>query len=198
MTIVRLSHLPSTRQIGASGNDAIVYDDQQVAIAATIFPGGSDPVWRTYNLGIGGGVAYSVLGFAVGEYLDFWVQTSHSMRLSTALDFHIHFTVPSDSASDRFKFQLDVAAASIGGTFAAPSGTPYSAEHILAGTEASQQNMLEIADIPAVNTTVSTLYACRLTRIAASASEYAPEVYLIAADCHYQRDTVGSLQEDSK
>jgi len=31
--------------------------------------------------GIRGGVAFAVLGFGVNEYLDFYVQTSHSSEL---------------------------------------------------------------------------------------------------------------------
>lgn len=114
------------------------------------------------------------------------------------MDFHIHYTLPSDSAADRIKFQLDVAAAGANEDFAVPAGSPYSAEYVLVGNESARHNKFEVASIPAVNTTVSTIYACRLTRVAAAADDYASEVYLIFADCHYQKDTVGSIQEFSK
>lgn len=187
-----------TSQVGYSGATPVVYDDMQTNIGRVIRPGGDDPTWRTYNLGIGGGVAYSVLGFALNDYVDFWVQTSHKMKLSTTLNFHLHYILPSDSAADRFKFQLDVAAGVGNGSFAAVAGSPFTSEVILDGTESTKNNIVGIVDIPAVNTTVSTVYAMQLTRIAASASEFAPEVYLLYTDCHYQIDTVGSLQEATK
>ena len=50
----------------------------------------------------------------------------------------------------------------------------------------------------AVNTGVSTVYKCRLTRIDGTATEYASEVYLEFVDCHYQKDTLGSRIERLK
>lgn len=80
------------------------WDDMQVTISAARVPASSAPQWTTYNFGIGGGVAFAVLGFGVNEYLDFYVQTSHSMELNSILDNHIHWTVPSNSAGAKFKF----------------------------------------------------------------------------------------------
>jgi len=85
----------------------------QVTISAARVPASSAPQWTTYNFGIRGGVAFAVLGFGVNEYLDFYVQTSHSMELNSILDNHIHWTVPSNSAGAKFKFQLDVIAAGV-------------------------------------------------------------------------------------
>jgi hypothetical protein len=56
----------------------------------------------------------------------------------------------------------------------------------------------DIADIPASNTTVSTIYKCKFTRIAASQDEYAGEVYIEFTDSHYQKNTMGSRQESAK
>ena len=185
-------------KIGFSGSDAVVYDDIQAGASRLTRPGGSDPTWRTYNLGIGGGVAYSVLGFALNQYGDIWIQTPHAMKLNTVLDNHLHWIIPSESIGDKIKFEIAVAAAGIGDTFAAPAGSPYSAEVTLVGGEASKHSVLDIGDIPAVNTTVSTAYAIQLKRIAASSNDYAPEVYMIFNDSHAQLDTPGSIAEGSK
>jgi hypothetical protein len=195
---VRQSSRTLTRQIGFSGSDSVVYEDLQTGGDRLFRPGGDDPTWRTFNYGIGAGVAFSALGFALNDYAEFFVQTTHAMKLNTVLDIHIHYTLPSDSATDRIKFQADVIAAGIGSDYAVPSGSPFSAEAVLDGTEAGKHNMLEIADVPASNTTVSSIYIIRLTRIAASAADYAPEVYVNFVDCHYQKDTVGSLSEGTK
>ena len=42
--------------------------------------------------------------------------------------------------------------------------------------------------VPSSNTTVSTLYLIRLTRIAASADEYTGDVIVLFADGHFQQD----------
>ena len=124
------------------------YDDMQVEISLAKVPASSAPTWTTYNFGIGGGVAFAVLGFTVGDYLDFYIQTSHSMELNSVLDNHIHWTVPTAVKANRFKFQLDVIAAGVNVAFAAPAGSPYSAEHILSGGEVGVHNLLELAAIP--------------------------------------------------
>ena len=120
------------------------------------------------------------------------------MALSSVIDNHIHFCTPTDGTGDRFKFQLDVIAAPIDGTWAVPTGSPFSAEHTIAADYSTLHKLFDIADIPAVNTTVSTMYKCKLTRIAADADEYAGEVYVDFFDGHYQRDTNGSETQSTK
>lgn len=58
--------------------------------------------------------------------------------------------------------------------------------------------LLEVANIPGVNTTVSSIYICRLTRIAASSAEYPDLVYVLFNDSHYIRDDTGSITEYQK
>ena len=110
----------------------------------------------------------------------------------------IHWTIPSDSVDDRIKFQLDVIAAGIGEAYAAPVGSPFSAEYTLIANESGYHRLLDIAAVPAVNTTISTVYQCRLTRVAASVDDYANEVYVDFDDSHVSINTMGSRQEDAK
>lgn len=174
------------------------WDDMQVTISLARVPAVNAPNWTTFDFGIGGGVAFAVLGFGVNEYLDFYIQTSHSMELNSVLDNHIHWTVPSNDAGKKFKFQLAVVAAGVNAAFAAPAGSPYSAEVTLGAAEAGYHRLLELADIPASNTTVSSIYVCRLKRIAASSAEYGSDVYILFDDSHYLKDSVGSLTEYTK
>ena len=178
-------------------NDAIVYDDIQVFVSLGRVPAANAPTWTTWDFGLGG-MAFPVLGFGLNDYLDLYVQTSHSMKLNTLLENHIHWTIPSDSATDKIKFQIEVISGAIGEDFAVPTGSPYSAEYTLDGTESAKHNYLDIGDIAAINSTVSSLYLIRLKRIAASASDYANDVYVLYSDCHYQKDTVGCRQGDTK
>ena len=180
------------------GNQEYVYDDLQVSISNVKLPASNDPDWVDWDHGVAAGVTYPVLGFALNEYIYFEVQTSHQMRLNSILDVHCHYSVPSDGTGDRFKFQLDVVAAGIGEAWAVPTGSPFTAEKSMTTDESDTHKLLELADIPAVNTTVSTIYKCKLTRIAATQDEYAGDVYISYIDCHYQKDSAGSYQEGSK
>lgn len=182
----------------ANQNNAIVFDDLQVSISNVRIPAASNPAWRDYDHGIGGGVSFPVLGFDVNEHIFFDVQSTHSMKLETILDSHIHYTTPDDGTGKKFKFQLDVIAAPINGTWAVPTGSPFTKEVSMSADLSTLHKIEDIADIPAVNTTVSTLYKCKLTRIAASGDEYGSEVYVEFTDCHYQKDTAGSKTENSK
>jgi len=187
----------NTREVGSSGGP-VVWDDLQVALSSAKVPASSAPTWRVHDFGIGGGVAFSVLGFAVGDYIDFYIQTSHSQKLNTILEDHLHGTIPTDDSGKKIRWQLDVIAAGIGETWAVTSGSPYTAEMTLTGAEAGKHNYFDIAEIAAANTTVSSVYLCRLTRIAASSDEYGSEVYLVYNDAHFMKDTIGSLSETSK
>jgi len=178
--------------------DGTVFEDLQVGISNIKKPAAGDPADRLYAHGIGGGVTFPVLGFAVDEYIYFDVQTHHAMKLSTVLDNHIHYTTPTDGTGDRFQFQLDVIAAAINVAWAVPTGSPFTKETTMSGDYSTLHKLTDIADIPAANTTVSTLYKCVLTRIAATQDEYAGEVYLEFTDCHYEKNTMGSATETAK
>lgn len=189
--------IPMT-MVGEAGSALKVFDDMRAPAGALIRPGPADPTWTTDTRGVGGGVAFSALGFALNDYVDYWVETSHSMALNTTMDIHVHWDIPSNSVDDKIKFQADVIAAPLYASWAVPAGSPFSAEYTLLAASANKNNLLEIGDIPAVNTTVSTMYICRLTRIAASALDYANPVFVDFVDCHFSLDTAGSLQEGSK
>jgi hypothetical protein len=187
----------NTREIGPAGGP-IVWDDIQVALSGAKIPAASPPTWRTHDFGIAAGIAFSVLGFAVGDQIDFYIQTSHSQKLNSVLEDHLHGTIPTDDSGKKIQWQLDVIAAGIGEDWAVVAGSPFTNEMTLTGAQAGKHNYFDIAEIPAVNTTVSSVYICRLTRIAASSDEYGSEVYLIYNDAHYMKDTIGSLNETSK
>ena len=175
------------------------WDDLQGEVSQGRVPASNFPSWTTWNYGIGGGITFAVLGFGVDEYLDFFYQSSHSMELLTALSDHIHWSVPSNDAGKKFKFQLDVIAAGVDEAFAVTAGSPYTVETTLGAAESGWHRLAEFSsDIPGVNTTVSTLYVCRLKRIAASSAEYGSDIYVIYHDAHYIKDQIGSEGEYAK
>ncbi len=182
----------------AHHGEARGYEDIQVNLSSAKMPPSHAPTWRTHDFGIVGGIEFSVIGFDVDDYLDLYVETPHSMTLDSFLNNHVHGTIPSDDSGKTIKWQLDVIGAGIGEDFAVPDGSPFTAEFTLNGAQAGKHNMFNIADIPPINTTVSSIYICRLTRIA-STIEYGSEVYLLFNDCHFLQDTpVGSTQIGAK
>ena len=174
------------------------WDDLLVSIDNVKLPPANAPTWRDWNYNISGGVTYPTLGFALNDYVYFTIQTSHQMVLNSVLDQHIHYSVPTDGTGDSFKFQLDVICAGIGSAWAKPTESPWTKEVLMGSDYTGIHNLEDIADIDGCNTTVSTLYKCKLTRVAVTGLEYAGEVYIDFADCHYQKDTIGSRQEGAK
>jgi len=174
------------------------YDDLQVAVSGGRLPPANAATWRTWDYGTGGGINFPVLGFDVGDRFEFFIQTTHKTQLSSVLDHHIHWSIPANSLGDRFQFQLDVIGAPIGSSFATLASSPFTVEYILDGTESGVHKLLDIANLDAINTTVSTCYICILTRIAATTNEYGPEVYVFFTDSHVFQDTAGSITERKK
>ena len=167
------------------------FEDLQIAVSTARMPAVNAPTWRTFNYGVGGGIAFFTLGFGINDFLEFKIQTTHSMELLTVLDSHIHWQIPSDSVGDKIKFQLDVIFANKFEDYAVLTGSPFSGEATLDGTESGKHNKLDVAAMPAVNTNISTIFVCRLTRVAASSDDYANEVYVDFNDSHIETDTPG-------
>ena len=175
------------------------WDDIPTSLVSVKLPPANAPEEVFWNHGITSGVTFPTLGFDVGEYAYAVIQSPHRMELSTAINQHIHFSVPSDGTGDKFQFQIDVIAACVGCDWEVPTGSPFTAEKTMTEDLSGKHSLFEIADIPGVNTTVSTLYKLKLTRIAASADEYAGQVYVDFFDGHYKSDQgLGSYQEDVK
>ncbi|KFZ25696.1 MAG: hypothetical protein KQ78_02130 [Candidatus Izimaplasma bacterium HR2] len=179
-------------------NDGVMWDDIQVSLSNAKTPPSNAPTWRYYNHGVGSGIEYPVLGFAVNDYVFFDFQSYHAMKLDSILETHFHYTTPNDGDTKKFKFQLDVISAYVNGTWGAPTGSPFTTECLMDADFSGTHKLHETGTVPAVNSTVSTLYKCKLTRIAATDNEYASEVYVEFIDGHIQKDGNGSLTEYTK
>lgn len=174
------------------GNPAVNvgYDDIQGSLAGAKQSPSASPTWREYDFGISGGVDFWVQGFDIGNSIDISIQTPHAMKLSTVLENHLHGILPTaPSAGDKVQWQIDVIAAGVGGVFAVPTGSPFTSGDLEPVSDAhTRHNLMEIAEIPAANTTVSSIYMIKLTRIAATGTDYSGEVYLLFNDSHFQQD----------
>lgn len=183
----------SPRQI-KGGNEQITYDDMYGAISAARVPASSAPTWTNITLD---GFTTQALAFGVGDYIDIFVQTNHSMKLNQVFENHIHWTISTDDDGDEFRFQLTGVGAGIGDSFTS-IGTVDSGDIVLSGN-AGKHNYLELGGVPSLNTTVSSIYILRLQRVAINdGNETARDIYVLFNDSHMKIDTLGSLQEDSK
>ena len=193
MGISRTSDI-RTSEVGKAGNADVTYDDMYGAVSAARVPAANAPSWENITLD---GFTTQALAFDVGEYIDIFVQTNHSMQLNQAFENHIHWTLASDDDGDEIRFQLTGVGAGIGESFSS-IGTLDTGDIVLAGN-AGKHNYLEIGEVPSLNTTVSSVYILRLQRVAVNdGNDSAELVYILFNDSHMKIDTLGSLQEDSK
>ena len=180
------------------GKELVYWDDIQTNIAGAKLSPTVTPTWRAHAYGIISGVEFQVIGMDVNDEVFFTIQTFHAMKLLSELETHLHYAVPTDGATKKFKFQLDVIAARVNGTWTVLAGSPFTSETLMSSDLSTKHNLHELGTFPAVNDTVSTIYNCKLKRIAATDNEYGGEIYVEYIDGHYQRDRDGSETEYTK
>lgn len=182
---------PTTRDI----QGGITYDDLQVSISLGRVPAANAPTWSDITLD---GFTFKILSFTLNDYLDLFIQTTHSTQLSTLIDNHIHWTIAADEVGDEIAFEITGIGAGIGSSFAS-IGTITSPDYVLQTSDAGKHKLLEIGDIPAINDTVSSVFVIRLTRVAvADGTDASGAVGVLFNDCHVKLNSFGSLSEDSK
>lgn len=184
---------PTTRGVGSNGG-AYTYDDMQGSLPTAKLPTANAATWTDITLD---SFTFKALAFGVGDSVDLFVQTSHSVRLNDLIENHIHWTIATDDDGDEIRFQLTGVGAGIHESFQS-IGTLDSGDVVLSGN-AGKHNLMELGDIPAINSTVSSVFILRLTRVAVNdGNDSAEDVYVLFNDSHVKVDTVGSLIENRK
>lgn len=172
----------------------IVYDDLQVDISLGKIPTANAPTWTDLTLD---GYTSKKLAFDTDDYLELSIQTTHAVKLSTLIENHIHWTIATDDDGNEIQFQITGVGAGISGSFSS-IGTIKSGDYTLSGN-AGKHNLLDIGEIPAMNTTVSSVFLVTLKRIAPDdGTDSTQDVYVLFHDCHVINNTIGSMQETSK
>ena len=184
----------NTREVGPAGAPS-TYDDMQGAVSSARVPAANAPTWTNITLD---GFTTQALAFDTNDYIDIFIQTSHSIKLDQAIDYHIHWMIGAEDSGDEFQFQISGVAAGIGGSFTS-IGTIKSGDVVLTGSDTGKHHYLDIGEIPALNTTISSAYIIRLTRIAPDDGlDTAENIFVLFSDGHPLFDTIGSLNETSK
>ena len=180
-------------------SDAGAWDDLQGSPSQAQFFGGSTADWGDFELVDGSGEDVRMLGFTTGEQAEWWFQTTHAQALSTAIELHVHWFMENDDAGDEFAFQAEVWAAPINGSFS-KIGTYTGDDYVLQAGDSHKHHIYEISDnIWDANTTLSSLFLVRITRVApATGTDSAETVNILYVDCHVLKDELGSAQETSK
>lgn len=187
------NHPIDARALGIPGG-SIVYNDLLGNITGAKLPAVNFPVWTDITLD---GFTFKLPAFSVGDTFDIYYQTHHGVALNTILENHIHWTLATDDDGDEIRFQIEGVGAGIGDVFQ-HFGPLDSGDIVLSGN-AGRHNYLDINDIPAINTTVSSVFVIRLTRIAVNdGNDSAELVYVWFNDSHAKLDTLGSIAEASK
>lgn len=178
-----------------------MWDDVQGNVALAKLPSTNPAGFEEITLA--GLTELTTLGFdhSGTENATFIVQTPHSMILESELEFHVHYTVEGSTyeagVTDKFKFRLDVVAAGVDEAFAS-AGTELAVEHTMTEDYAGDHKLLSLGSYSGKNTTVSSLFLCKLTRVAASGREFDGKVYVLYVDCHVKKDSNGSITEYTK
>lgn len=194
--------------VGGSGSEdnLILQSTSDATKGAVVF---ADPPWEDLNIGgpsLGGpasgrptiteitatgGVATGIytLGFDVGEKASGVLEIPHSYKSGTPLYFHLHWLgAVAPSGVDKVKWQLDYSIIPYDTPFPVP--TP-----IVIETNYDAQYERVDSDFPAIACATCQMgdqFAFTLTRIAASADDYAGLALLLTAGFHYSSDTIGS------
>lgn len=152
------------------------------------------PSFTTY--GMGNLIAPEFIDSA-DRYVHVSAQMSHSYKLGTDIEAHVHFTSGSNTNTGNLEwvFECDNLA-DLGETWTGT--TIYNAVMALDGT-AQKHYYMDVDWIDGSSTTqVSAMLSCRIHRNTAVAGDVSGSVWLKEIDFHYELDTPGSEEEDSK
>ena len=167
--------------------DAAVWDDLQVVMGQIKLPGVSDPAWIPYKGGY-------VLAFskAADNIVSFTAQIPHGYKVGSDVEFHLHLAYP-DNGAGFTRWNFTHSWASIGGEF--PGETTVAAVDITSPEVQDRHQLAELAEtIDGAGKGISSVLICSIQRVG-TADNYDDVVYLVAADFHFEIDTVGSRQE---
>lgn len=172
------------------------YVDLQLNVMNAFIPVANAPTWRQFNYGVSGGVTFPALGFNINEYVQYVIQTEHSVKILSDIQIHCHFTIPSAAPDTRYiAFQTDVIVADVFGNYTVASGSPFTYEIAVEPSAYGRHNVMHLATLNKENEKISTIAMVNLKRIAASSgTDYSGEVYLNFVDAHVQLDSVGSRE----
>lgn len=168
-----------------------VYDDLQINISTARSPASLAPTWTPYK-----GSQVPAFSDSQVNVIYFSAQLPHGYKEGTNLDFHIHVAYP-DNAWGKSRWYMTYSWADFNDTFPAN----LSAEKIQTSMNTTDyhQKITLSSNINGVGKKISSILLCSIQRTGtALEDDYANVIYLVGADFHYQKDTMGSRTEHVK
>ena len=171
--------------------EATVWDDLQIGLSSVRVPAAGAPTWTAYK----GGYVLAFDGTST-DIIYFEAEILHSYKEGTDLEFHIHY-VPEDNTAGNVRWVFTHSWANEDAAF--PGETTETT--IVATPEVTDQHTeATIDDITGTGKTISSVLICSLARTGGHGDDTynAKSIYLIHADFHFEMDTVGSREEETK
>ena len=171
--------------------DAAVWDDLQVNLSSVKLSPAVAPDWVAYKNSY-------VLAFADNdrETIYFTAQLPHSYKTGSTIEFHIHVAPPSDQENTGVAWEFSYSWTNINSVIV--SGATFGVTTDV-GSAKDVHKILEIKTLPGTDMNISSMLLCTLSRNGGAGSDtYPDDIYLLAADFHFEKDTVGSREEYTK
>lgn len=169
---------------------ATVFNDANMGAAQLALPAASQPDEDEFVDESGVDTGITTWAVAVGEELSGSIEIPHDYKEGTNLTFHVHWqgiTAPG-GGTDNVQWQLEYTLARDGATLDAKTT-------IVKETAITTQYVFYRSDFNAITGTnfkIGDQFLFTLSRIAASADEYAGDALLATVGFHYECDTCGS------
>lgn len=177
-----------------------VFEDLRVSLSTARVPASNYPGFEQVNDDGSASIGVFAYHFADGQYVFFTVQMPHSWKEGSTIDPHIHFQTTSDvDPADNFKIGLEYQWVNIGDD--EPTNTTIVTRDVSTGVDSLGKHQLKdivSGGVDGTGKTISSILLCRLFRAAADSDNYADDVIITDFDIHYEKDTHGSRDEDSK
>lgn len=176
--------------------DASVYDDIFVGLTSAKLPQANVPTWTTFTTNTN---AYT---FAINDYIDLpTIEINHDYKEGTDLEVHLHIATNGVNTTDRYvKFIVYY-------TYAIPFSvsTQFVTEQnisnellIPANTLDKTSMYLQLGTITGTTLKIGTQLKIRLKRITSVGTAPTSNPFVGMLGIHYQKDTMGSRQINSK
>lgn len=163
----------------------VVWDDLQINASQARLPASLAPTARTY-------LQSQVLGFSptAVNVIYFSAQLPHGYKEGTNLEFHIHLAYP-DALSGNSTWYFSYSWADDDEAFPVPSEVT---KVVVSPATANRHQLAEIeSTIVGTGKRISSVLLCSIQRLGNDGDDtYPSEIYLVSADFHYQKDTIGS------
>lgn len=174
---------------------ATVWDDLRVPLSQGAIAGANVPAFE--EIASSGTYAYN---FDDDDEIWFTAQMPHGYKLESTIEPHVHWGPETDvEPSDNVGLGLECSWTAIGGDV--DSSTTYTRE---VPTGVDNQYAHLIHNVPTAGwdgtgiDTLSSIINCRLYRFAASTDNYGAGIFIYEVDFHYEIDTVGSREAETK